>query len=231
MRIFTTSLIAAATLAAAATAASAGNLVTNGSFDSSVASKSNFQGNVAGWSGGAELTFIATPSSADDPAQYLTVYGPFPATSPNGGDFVEADGDPSYSSAIYQTITGLQVGKTYEVGFYQAAGQQAGFTGPTTERWAVSLGAQTDDSSLFSLAQGGVGLWQKQVLDFTATSTSEVLSFLAVGTPGGAPPISFLDGVTLGVPEPAPWALMILGVGLVGGLARRRRAQSLALAG
>jgi hypothetical protein len=55
-----------------------------------------------------------------------------------------------------------------------------------------------------------------------------VLTFLAVGTPGGAPPISFLDGVSLtAVPEPASWALMLAGFGLVG-LAARRRTTTLA---
>ena len=80
-------------------------------------------------------------------------------------------------------------------------------------------------SSLYSLPQGGVGQWQAQRLTFTADATSDVLTFLAVGTPGGAPPISFLDGVSLtaDVPEPAAWALMLLGVVALGGAVRRRR--------
>jgi hypothetical protein len=35
--------------------------------------------------------------------------------------------------------------------FYQAAGQPAGFTSPTTERWQVTFGGTTKLSSLFSL--------------------------------------------------------------------------------
>ena len=218
-----TAMFIAALLAAGS--ASAANLVVNGSFDANTtATKINFQGNVTGWTGGGGLTFLAPPGSADDTSQYLAVYGPFPTTSPDGGNFILADGDPNYSGAFSQTISGLTVGKTYNVDFYQAAGQQFGFTGPTTERWAVSFGNDTQLSSLFSLPQAGVGPWQAQHLSFIAGATSQVLTFLASGTPGGAPPISFLDGVSLtaAVPEPATWGLMIAGFGLVGVAARRR---------
>ena len=60
-----------------------------------------------------------------------------------------------------------------------------------------------------------------------------MLKFLAVGTPTGVPPFSLLDGVTMnavgGVPEPATWAMMILGIGGIGAMARRRRAAGLAM--
>lgn len=215
-------LVIAALLGAGS--ASAANLVVNGSFDANtITTKTYFAGNVSGWTGGGGLTFLAPPGSADDLGQYLAVYGPFPATSPDGGNFILADGDPSYSGAFSQTISGLAVGKTYSVDFYQAAGQQAGFTGPTTEQWSVTFGGVTQLSSLYSLPQGGVGPWQSQHLSFIANATSQVLTFLAVGTPGGAPPISFLDGVSLtAVPEPATWGLMIAGFGMVGVAARRR---------
>ena len=227
-----TSLKILATLALAAAALpAAANLVVNGSFDANVtATKIGFQGNVTGWTGGANLTFLAPPGSADDLSQYLAVYGPFPTTSPDGGNFILADGDPNYAGAFSQTIAGLTIGQAYTLNFYQAAGQQAGFGGSTTERWSVTFGGDNWLSNLFTLPQGGVGPWQAQSHSFTATATSQVLTFLASGTPGGAPPISFLDGVTLeaAVPEPATWALMIGGFGLVGGAMRRRAAGTVA---
>ena len=126
-------------------------------------------------------------------------------------------------------INGLTIGRKYVVKFYQAAGQQQGFGGSTTERWSVSLGGENFLSSLFSLPEGGGGPWEKQSAVFTATSTSQVLSFLAIGTPGGQPPISMLDGVSLSaVPEPASWAMLIMGFGLVGAAARRRRVTAVA---
>lgn len=226
-------LVAALALASAAVPAGAVNLVKNGSFEDTnvgAGQKTSFpNADVADWTGGAGLTFVAAPGTADD-GNYLPVYGPFPTTSPDGGNFILADGDPVYSGAFSQTIDGLTVGKSYTLSFWQAAGQQAGFTGPTTERWQVSFGDDTKLSSMFSLPEGGVGPWQKQTMTFVATSASQALTFLASGTPGGAPPISFLDGVTLmaSVPEPATWGMMIVGFGFVGFASRRRVARTVA---
>ncbi|MBC7505265.1 MAG: PEPxxWA-CTERM sorting domain-containing protein [Sandarakinorhabdus sp.] len=208
-----------------ASGAQAANLVVNGSFDANAtATKIGFNGNVTGWSGGGGLTFLSPPGSADDGAQYLAIYGPIAATSPDGGNFILADGDPNYAGAFSQTIGGLTLGKDYVVKFYQAAGQQLGFTGPTTERWSVSFGAETQLSTMYSLPQAAVGPWMAQTMTFKATSASQVLTFLAVGTPNGAPPISLLDGVSLSaVPEASTWAMLITGFGLVGAAARRRR--------
>ena len=60
---------------------------------------------------------------------------------------------------------------------------------------------------------------------FTATGASQVLSFLSIGTPTGLPPIAMLDNVSLtaAVPEPATWAMMFVGFGMIGASARYRR--------
>ena len=221
-------------------------LVLNGSFEQSnltAGDKTSFDvAAVANWATGPsptnvgnDVTFLASPGSADDLNKYMTVYGPFPKASPVGGNFVEADGDPSYSDYIYQGLHGLTIGQKYSVSFYQAAGQEYGYSGPTTEQWAVTLSrfsfADTQLSSMFSLAQGGVGAWQKQTMIFTSDATDPVLVFLAVGTPGGAPPISFLDGVSVqAVPEPSTLIMTSLALIGVGAVSLRRRGNKVAVA-
>jgi hypothetical protein len=151
------------------------------------------------------------------------------AVSSNGGNFVANDGafgaygDP----IIQQTIHGLTVGATYEVKFEWAAAQQYGFYGPTTEWWRVNLGSNsltTQATGIYSNASQGSSNWMQEAMRFTATNTSEVLSFLAVGTPDGKPPFSLIDGVSMTeVPEPSSWLMLLTGLGLIGALLSRRK--------
>ena len=50
---------------------------------------------------------------------------------------------------------------------------------------------------------------------FTATASSELLTFLAVGTPSGVPPFSLLDGVSMTSAAPEPAYMGLIGIGLV----------------
>jgi hypothetical protein len=145
---------------------------------------------------------------------------------PLGGNYIGDDGDPVFSSSIFQTIGGLNLGQTYALSFYQAAAQQAGSGGATTEQWQVSLGADTQFSTLMNNPSGGFTPWNLQTVTFTATSSSEVLNFLSVGGPSGLPPIVLLADVSL-TPVPEPASLVLLGgMGglLVIAMRRRRRA-------
>ena len=152
----------------------------------------------------------------------MALYGPMSATSPDGGNFVAADGDPDYSAPFSQTVTGLTPGESYLLSFYQAAAQQQGLSGPTTELWQVTLGGETLDSAIMNNPSQGFTAWNQQMMVFQATAATEVLTFLSVGTPGGAPPIALLDGVSLVQTTPEPSNLALMGAGVLGLFAVRR---------
>ncbi len=148
-------------------------------------------------------------------------YGPGGTTDTS--NILVADGG-YHPTSISQTISGLTAGNYYAVTFNWAAGQWQGAGGATTEQWQVSLGAQTLGTAVYSLPSHSFSGWMSQTFVFTATAASEVLTFLAVGTTSGAPPLLLLDDVGLQY-APEPGALSLLGVGaaLVGLLARRKR--------
>jgi PEP-CTERM motif len=144
-------------------------------------------------------------------------------TSPGGGNYIAADGDYD-TAAISQNMLNLTVGKMYAVSFWWAGAQQTGYTTATTDQWQVSLGSQTQTTSVYSNPGEGFSGWSYVTMNFTATATSEMLSFLAIGTPSGVPPFALLDGVTMNVAVPEPSSLLLMGLGLLGfGVVRRRR--------
>lgn len=148
-----------------------------------------------------------------------------PGESPDKGNVIAFDGDPSIAHSIFQDIKDLIPGQFYNVSFWQAAGQLTDRTGDTTERWDVSLGAEHHNSDeMFNKSMSFVG-WNFQTLTFQAQNATDVLRFYAVGTPSGLPPFVLLDGVSItAVPEPASCAL--LGIGVLGFLLVRGRRRS-----
>lgn len=169
--------------------------------------------NPVGWTGGSGLIFIASPTPGQSAAGpvYLTTYANPVGAVP--GNYVEADGNPSFESGFNYTVTGLTVGETYTLDFYQGASQQTGFTGTTTNQWIVSLAtvglsicancgpvdpvygqtstyysndpnASIAASQLMTVPTGTAVGWQYVSVNLTADATTDVLSFLAWGDNG-----------------------------------------------
>jgi hypothetical protein len=235
-------LIIGATVAAAfAAPATATNLVTNGSFEANAAGGVQGLGGVGdsyitGWTIGGSgtsfpLAWYYPVGTADNNGVTAQIYGPGNGVangfglSPDGGAMVALDGAATFQASLNQTINGLTAGKGYDVSFYWGGGQQAGFSGTTTEQFHVSLGEERHSTLVWNNPEKGWSGWFHETFHFTAIGPSAVLSFLAEGTPDGEPPFSVLDGVSLtaSVPEAATWAMMIVGFGVVGVAARRRR--------
>jgi hypothetical protein len=227
----------AAALACAASlgafGAHATQLVTNGSFETLTNGYGQIgdNTNATGWTtSGYNFVFNSTnvssgvTGSSGSVALWTTGNGGVNTitASPDGGNFIAADG--AYEvGAVSQTITGLTAGQQYAVSFYMAAAQQTNHTGATTDYWTVGFGntALTSNTQAASHAFSG---WQYETMTFTATGTSDVLSFLATGTPSGVPPFALLDGVSMtAVPEPASITLLLSGVAALAGVAWRRR--------
>jgi hypothetical protein len=146
--------------------------------------------------------------------------------SPDGGNFVGADGDARYNGAIPQTVSGLSAGQQYSLSFYWAGAQLSGAGGNPNESWQVSLGSETLSTPTVTLPSvGGFVPWQQATMTFTATSSSEVLSFLATeGGPFGGQPIILLDGVSLNAThEPSTLVLGLAGLAGLGFAALRKK--------
>lgn len=147
--------------------------------------------------------------------------------SPLGGNYIVADGAVSYHGAISQMINGLVVGKEYEVTFAWATGQQWGFDGETWEKgWDVSFGGEPLKTVRKVDVDHGFSGWFQETMSFTATSASQLLSFLAQGQPNGEPPLVMLDGVSVSQAVPEPSTMLMMGLGFAGlaGFGLRRRA-------
>jgi hypothetical protein len=234
-------IVTAVAMAALVTSAHADNItVVNGGFESTQTQTSSQFGapyssqQVTGWSN-TGYNFVYLPGTADTTGATgsggtVALWGPGNGSnnglgaSPNGGNFLALDG--AYQvGPVSQTLNGLTVGDVVTVTFDFAGAQQSGFTGATTEQLEVSLGDQNDFTQVLQDPSHGFTGWQTESLTFTATSTSEALSFLAIGTPSGVPPMSLLDGVSASqspVPEPGSLALLSTGLIGLGGFVRRR---------
>lgn len=249
IRTYALAALAAATLVA--TPALAVELVSNGGFETVTNNGSNFQvdefnnyGTVTGWttsaspSGNPYNILFRTPIATSGNAlgeyaftgqEYLWA---LPSNTSDRGNFMALDGDTGVNGTFFQTLTGLVAGNTYDLTFDWATGQLASRTGVTMEGLNVQIGSLNTFYGPIVNPDMGSTPWTQVATQFTATGTSQVLSFLAIGSPNGLPPVALLDNVSVrqAVPEPATWAMMLIGFGAVGASLRRRRRTTLAAA-
>jgi hypothetical protein len=236
-------LLIASTLVALGTPAFA-NSFTNGGFETLTNGPGQLTTDTiaTGWTvadGGYTFAFASgTADTSGSNGQYgnLSLWGPgngsangLPATSPNGGNFLAIDG-AFQVQPIEQIITGLTMGKSYTIGFNYGFAQQQGFDGDTIQNMTVSFAGQSFTTANYNLPDHGFSGWFSKTVNFVANNATETLSFVAYGNLP-VPPFALLDGVTFSqetgaVPEPASWAMLIAGFGIIGVAARRSRRQN-----
>ena len=198
----TIALVAAVALSTTAHAAS----FQNGSFEDgpeagSFLTLSAGDTSVSGWTvGGNSIDYIGAYWNAQDGARSVDLAG-------NG---------PGNVSQTFDTINN----RKYTVSFWLAGNTDGA---PAVKSTIVSAGGPGTTYTFDTTGDSIPGLdWKQYSYSFTATGSSSTLSFAAGDSgPFGAA----LDNVSVtgAVPEPAQWALMIGGFGLVGAASRRRR--------
>ena len=214
------------------------NLVTNGKFEqttngtnkqlSSTVTLDADRSTLSGWtsSNGNDggYNFVLNSAIANTDASAIWLKGNS-GLLPNTGNIFASDSQ-YYPGLLSQDVGGLLVGSTYKLTFSYALAQQVGFDGANVNNyWQVGFGNSTAKTSMLSIPNDGFSGWKTATMYFKAGGLDQVLSFMANGTAPGAPPFMLLDNVSLtAVPEPETWGMMLAGFGLIGFVARRRRA-------
>lgn len=206
-------LAAAAAIALLPASAHAGEFV-NGSFESGVAPGSFTT------VGGGNSTSITGWTVTGNSVDYIGSYW----IAQNLSRSIDLNGNGQ--GGIAQTFDTV-AGTIYNVTFWLAGNPDGA---PITK--SVLVGATGAASALYSFdatgaARNNMG-WASYTYSFVGSGAPTTLSFASqdAGAFGAA-----LDNVSVEavVPEPATWAMMILGFGLVGGAMRRRSAARPAL--
>jgi choice-of-anchor C domain-containing protein len=215
-----TKLLAATAIAAIAGFASlpaqaAVNLITDGNFDAPL-SAGTFTTFNSGSSFGTGNPWTVTSGSVDVIGNYWQA----PAT---GGGSVDLSGNAA--GAIQQSFNAAA--GTYSLQFYLSGNPDGS---PTTKQITVSVGGTTHD---FFYTLGGTN---------SKSNMNYILESLAFHSAGGSNLLTFtsdtdsafggvIGGVNVSaIPEPATWAMLLLGFGGIGWSLRRRQSAAMATA-
>ena len=209
-------IAALAALATAGTANAATELVVNGSFENNVISSSwAALSSVTGW------TSSASGNSAFEIQKGATQggQGGFNPVAAAGTQYLELNA--ASLTSVSQSIA-TTAGGTYALSFAYSGR-------PDTPGGASSLMNVYWGSTLLTptaLIGNTSGVWQTYSQNVSALGSSTLLRFESIG-PVSAPTYgSYLDNVSVmtAVPEPESYAMMLLGLGLLGFMARRKTA-------
>jgi hypothetical protein len=225
--------VAAVCALGTAMGANAANLIVNGGFENPVTPPGGVTiygagDNIGGWTvtGPASNAVMTVSTSYVEPAVS------FPAHSGLASLDLTASGN-TLTGGVRQAVN-LVVGAQYELKFWFAntAGVSAagGFNDFYLLPSSVRLGVTGQSDQIFTndvTMLPSTSNWLEYTFSFTAAEVNTLISF--VNNTGGPDSAALLDDVSLElvaapVPEPASWALLIVGFGLVGAGLRRKGA-------
>jgi len=191
----------AALLAGGSAVAAPVELLVNGGFEADLqaAGSVGTYANLTGWTGGP---------------YGIEVRNNVVGVAPQGVNFIELD--TTHNSSISQTVlTTLGQQYTLSFQFQDRPGVDSGSQG-----LAVTWGGGAVDSVNNSLGGG----WETRSYTLIGNGSAMDLKFTAIGRDDGMG--TSLDNVSLttAVPEPETYAMLLAGLGLVGVVARRRKA-------
>jgi hypothetical protein len=221
--------LASFTLFAATSVSAAANLVTNGNFESGntgFASAYNYVAPTfnAGYPQGV-YTVDTNPSNVHD------LWVSMGDHTTGRGNFLIVNGASTPTLLWEQTISGLVAGENY---FFEAFGTNvccSGFSGtPSTFTFTIEQGASVSTLRTFT-SSTTPGIWQGFSNTYLSNgSGSAVLRIFNNSTAFGGNDFG-VDDINFStqsvVPEPATWAMLIIGFGLVGSVARRSVARTI----
>jgi hypothetical protein len=177
-------------------------LLVNGSFEAEVMPENDaiFLPNLTGWTGGPDA---------------IELRNNLVGTAYDGHNFVELD---TYTNSSMSQTVNTEAGLKYTLSFAYSPRQNVPVASNGIDvYWNGELVGSY-------WAKGGPdgNVWSVEVLELYGQAGESTLTFAAVGTPDGQG--ASLDAVSLTspVPEPESYAMLLLGMGMLGAIARRK---------
>ncbi|MBT2185966.1 PEPxxWA-CTERM sorting domain-containing protein [Sphingobium nicotianae] len=218
-----------AALAMAGARADAANLLSNGSFESpdvTLLFLNPGSTTITGWTVAAQAG--SAPGTQVSPVDNAA-FGALGVVASHGSQFVDLTGNVGRGGGVvsnaFATGSGASYRASFDVGAFFVGGQ--GSYGNVTVDLFVNNSFVQSFTNIMSLQSAGSD-WQRFSWDFAGTgspmtiglfsSLSTASSNLGVGLDNVS-----VDLLSSAVPEPATWALMVGGLGLAGGMMRRRK--------
>jgi hypothetical protein len=136
--------------------------------------------------------------------------------TPYGNQFGFIQTYNNAGSAISWTVNGLTAGAQYTLSFYDVGGSGPVGVNPLTVTFTGATALVSNDFT--PLTTG----WLSNAMSFRATAASATITFNA--SPTGGNLLSGIDNLSVSsVPEPASWAMMLVGFFGLGGVLRSVR--------